>query len=255
MVDIPKKIFIIPYRNREEHKLHFQIYMKHILEDEEEDSYKIFFVHQNDNRPFNRGAMKNIGFLVIKDIFPMDYKNITIVFNDIDTLPYKKNLLNYETKKGVVKHFYGFNFALGGIVSITAGDFEEIGGFCNSWGWGLEDNLLNKRAIDKNLTIDRSNFFKILDPNIIHVNDNIKKILSKQETWRYADKDSDSVFDIKNLNYRISNEFIHVDWFDSKFSAANETYYSETNRTKIYKDKRFDPNRRSRMNSLNFFMK
>ena len=58
--------------------------------------YKIYYIHQNDKREFNRGAMKNIGFMVIKDKYPNDYQNITLVFNDVDTMPYSKNFLNFN---------------------------------------------------------------------------------------------------------------------------------------------------------------
>ena len=47
---------------------------------------------------FNRGATKNIGFLAMK--YPDTYKQITFVFNDVDTIPNKKNLFNYKTRKG-----------------------------------------------------------------------------------------------------------------------------------------------------------
>ena len=75
----PKTIFIIPYRDREYHKEHFNVYIKHILSELDPISYEIFFIHQADNRPFHRGAMKNIGFLAMKERWPNDYKNITFI--------------------------------------------------------------------------------------------------------------------------------------------------------------------------------
>ena len=122
----PKIVFIIPYRNRENDKIHFEVYIKYLLEDFNKDDYEIYYSHQNDSRAFNRGAVKNIGFIAMRDKYPDDYKNIVFVFNDIDILPIRKDLLNYYTTKGVVKHFYGFNYALGGIFSITGYDFEKI---------------------------------------------------------------------------------------------------------------------------------
>lgn len=45
----PKKIFIIPYRNRENQKAEFLKHMReNILADEPADSYEIYFAHQCD---------------------------------------------------------------------------------------------------------------------------------------------------------------------------------------------------------------
>ena len=237
----PTKIFIIPYRNRVQHKTHFDIYMKYILEDIPKHEYEIFFVHQQDNKPFNRGAMKNIGFLAMKDKYPQHYKNITFIFNDVDTVPYRKNLLNYNTNVGTVKHFFGFHFALGGIVSIKGSDFEKTGGFPNNWGWGIEDNTMNRRVVSSGIKIDRSVFFPVLNHNIIHVTDGVKRMLTKEEVWRYDEALLDTFRDIKNLVYKIENEFIQVSSFTTKYSHNSQTYYTSNSPGLIQRDKRFIP--------------
>jgi len=226
-MSIPTKIFIVPYRNRLTQKHFFETYMKYILEDLPSSDYEIFFIHQNDNNPFNRGAMKNIGFLSMKAKYPNNYKTINFIFNDIDNLPYKKNLLNYNTEQGIVKHFYGFNFALGGIFSIKGADFEKSGGFPNFWGWGLEDNIMLNRLVNIGIKINRDQFYPFLDRNIIHINDNITKLHTKQDIYRMNNNTSDNFHDIKNLVYTIENEFVQVKSFTSKFNPKNDSFYNK----------------------------
>jgi hypothetical protein len=240
IMNIPTKIFIVPYRNRENHKNHFEIYMKYLLEDIPCTDYEIYFIHQNDKRPFNRGAIKNIGFLAMKAKYPNDYKNISFIFNDIDTMPAKKNVLNYNTEHGTIKHYYGFTFALGGIFSIKGGDFEKIGGFPNYWGWGLEDNCIQIRVLNAGLKIDRDNFFKIADHNILQLCDGLSRLITKQDGWR-MNKTDDTYHDIKNLEYTIENDIVQVKNFTTKYDPKHETFYAKPPGNKIPIDPRFNP--------------
>lgn len=251
-MSIPTKIFIIPYRDRATQKHFFETYIKYILEDIPAIDYKIFFIHQNDKRPFNRGAMKNIGFLSMKAKYPNDYKNITFIFNDIDTIPYKKNLLKFDTDSGIIKHFYGFNFALGGIFSIKGADFEKCGGFPNYWGWGLEDNDIHKRVLNAGLKINRDNFYLFLDRHIIHINDNVTKIHSKQDVSRHINNSSDTINDIKNLVYTINDNMIDVTNFTSKYHVKNEQFYNKHYTENFGVIKNFDNNNKHSLSKFKF---
>ena len=82
---IPEIIFIIPYRNRKEHKFFFDRHIKHVLEDIDPTTYEIYYAEQKDNRPFNRGAIKNIGFIAMMEKYKNNYQDITFVFNDVDS--------------------------------------------------------------------------------------------------------------------------------------------------------------------------
>jgi len=223
---IPKIVFIVPYRNRESQLAAFKSHMKYILEDYNKEDYVIYYIHQTDKRVFNRGAMKNIGFIVVKNKYPNDYKNITLVFNDVDTMPVKKNLFNYDTVPGVVKHFFGFTFTLGGIVSIKAGDFEKINGFPNFWAWGYEDNLIQKRIEKIGLNIDRTIFYKIGDKNIIQRNEEIMREVNQSEYNRYMRNTPEGIYSIQNLDYSIDNEsgFVNVKWFNTEYNPNVNAY-------------------------------
>ena len=197
----PKLIFIVPYRDREQQLSFFTRQMDYILEDYNEDDVSIMIIHQNDTRSFNCGAMKNIGFLIVKEKYPDDYQNITLVFNDVDTLPFTKNFLNYTTQSGVVKHFYGFTHTLGGIVSINAMDFEKINGFPNFWSWGYEDNMFYDRVVKAGISINRKQFFPFADKNILHFYDGYLKQVNKKEFDRYATFTTEGIRSINNLYY------------------------------------------------------
>jgi hypothetical protein len=220
---IPKIIFIVPYRERPQHLHFFKEQMAKVLSNIPKTDYKIYILHQQDDRKFNRGAMKNIGYLVVKELYPNDYKNITLVFNDVDTMPYTKNFLKYDTVPGNVKHFYGYKFALGGIVSITAGDFEKTGGFPNFWAWGYEDNTLKQRVDKVGLKMDYTQFYPIKDGNILQLSDGEYRNVSRTEFDTYIKNDADGFRDIRGLTYNIVEDtgFVNVTAFEPKTPDDN----------------------------------
>jgi hypothetical protein len=238
---IPKRIFIVPYRNRVQHKFFFSKYMSFILE--EKDDYEIYFCHQCDARTFNRGAMKNIGFLAAKNKYPNHYKDINFIFNDVDTIPFYK-IFDYQTTEGIVKHHYGFKYALGGIVVIKGSDFEKLNGFPCFWGWGMEDNVLQKRCEAYGIMVDRSQCYNIGSPEILQLFDGISRIISKKDPWRGEyDNGVDGIKTISNLKYNIDDksenpndnifiinnpfiQYINISTFLTSIPFGSEEYYS-----------------------------
>ena len=211
-MNVPKLIFIVPYRDRELQKKFFHRHMTtYILEDLKPEEYEILYIHQKDERPFNRGAIKNIGFLIVKEKYKEDYKNITLVFNDVDTSPLCPGVFNYETKSKEVKHFYGFKHALGGIFSIKGEDFEISGGFPNFWSWGYEDSVYQERVLNKRLNINRREFLPILHKNVLLLHDDVYRLVNRQEFERYSNNTKEGFQDIKNLKYNFNEETGLVD--------------------------------------------
>jgi hypothetical protein len=215
----PKTVFIVPYRNRIQHKFFFSKYMSFILESK--DDYEIYFSHQCDARSFNRGATKNIGFLAVKAKYPNSYKDINFVFNDVDTIPFH-TIFNYETTLGTVKHYYGFKYALGGIVVMKGADFEKVNGFPCYWGWGMEDNMLQTRCNTHKIVIDRSVFYPIGSPQILQLFDGVSRLITKKDTW-LNDIGQDGLRTISKLVYTIDDKSANPN--DNIFSVVNSRIY------------------------------
>ena len=170
--DIPDKVFIVPYRDRNPHKMVFINVMPQIIK---HLNYEIFFIHQQDSRQFNRGAMKNIGFLHAKEKWPNHYKNMTFIFHDIDSISYYKDQFTFDTVPGVINHFFGYKHTLGGIFAIKGSDFEKVGGFPNIWNWGGEDNIFLDRVKQFNM--------RIIYPQFIQASDNVKNMIYLWHGW------------------------------------------------------------------------
>ena len=250
MTSIPKRIFIVPYRNRPEQKFFFCKYMEFLLE--YMTDYEVYFSHQSDERSFNRGGTKNIGFLAMKAKYPDDYKNITFIFNDLDTIPFNR-IFEYETTQGIVKHYYGFDHSLGGIVVMKGCDFELINGYPNFWSWGFEDACLQKRCLNAKLVIDRSNFYKIGSPEILQLFDGMDRIINKKDPHKlHTDTGHTGLRSIHKLEYTIegasTNEkdnlyqgmpdnygYINITSFLSETRFEDDEYYTYDLREPIAK--------------------
>lgn len=232
---VPEKIFVVPYRDRVEHKTIFLHYMKHILEGE---NYKIYIVEQNDKRHFNRGALKNIGFMTAKKNYPNDYKNMTFIFHDIDLLPYKKGLFDYTAKEGEASHYYGFKFLLGGIVAMNGNDYERINGFPNYWAWGWEDNALQLRFKTRlNGKVNRDKFLVMGDSKVLSYYHGLYRTTSSTNQDQYHKEYKDhliysGIHSIKELeiNQKHDNEnviHIEVNNFLTEFPEDKYVYRTE----------------------------
>jgi hypothetical protein len=145
---------------------------------------------------------------------------------------------------GVVKHYYGFKYALGGIVIFKGADFERINGYPCFWGWGMEDNALQKRCDAYGLTVDRSIFYNIGSPEILQLFDGISRIISKKDPWRGEhDNGIDGIKTIHQLKYSIDDKsenpndnifsvhnnrifFINISTFLTHIPFGSEEYYS-----------------------------
>jgi hypothetical protein len=135
-------------------------------------------------------------------------------------MPFNK-ILNYETEHGVVKHYYGFKYALGGIVVMKGLDFERTNGFPCFWGWGMEDNVLQKRCERLGIKIDRSVFYNIGSPEILQLFDGISRIISKKDPWRGEhDNGIDGLKSISQLKYTIDDKSDNPN--DNIFVVHNE---------------------------------
>jgi hypothetical protein len=144
-----KLAIIVPYRNREEHLKKFVPHMRDFLLNKD-ISYNIFIIEQDNDKPFNRGKLLNVGFDQSRAA------HTYFCFHDIDMLPGSPKS-DYSKVKGACRlsHFVSqFNFIPrpesefgGGVIMIDKDSFIKVNGFSNDyWGWGVEDNDFSIRC-------------------------------------------------------------------------------------------------------------
>lgn len=138
--------FVIPYRDRLAHWVQFY---PHIVAHSKGRYTPYFWVaEQSEGRPFNRGALLNLGTLAVKAEFGPEAR---IVLHDIDMLPsshvnycaMEADFVHLATSCTQFKNQMPYRDYFGGVVMTTVSKMESVGGFPNNfWGWGGEDDAL-----------------------------------------------------------------------------------------------------------------
>lgn len=160
---------VVPYRAREQHLAIFvQMVRAYFARDklDREIPYRVLIVEQENGLPFNRGALKNIGFVLGREA--SDYT----CFHDVDYIPVWADYSWSDAPVGIVWHgaenrpirvnrpdrgvrhdlanFYGG-------AALTPNDlFAQVNGYTNAhWGWGPDDLDLKHRFAAAGIAMGR----------------------------------------------------------------------------------------------------
>ena len=149
---------IVPYRDREEHLSRFIPEIQSHLEKTSIDDYEVFVINQDNDLPFNRGWLCNIGFTLAKNA-KCDY----VCFHDVDMLP-EDDSCDYSwvdrptqlsTRLSNNKYKLPYPEYFGGVTLFPVQHFELINGYSNEyWGWGFEDDDLLYRCRTAGLPLE-----------------------------------------------------------------------------------------------------
>lgn len=150
----PRLGIVVPYRDRQEHLDIFIPHMRRFFRTDKLNSEidcRILIVEQTAGLPFNRGAIKNIGFTYLA--LQLDY----VCFHDVDLLPISADYQRSSNPAMIVSQ--GLDFSpdfikqlFGGVVIIEKEHFERANGHSNDyWGWGFEDVDIRERLLRINL--------------------------------------------------------------------------------------------------------
>jgi hypothetical protein len=150
---------VVPYRDREPHlRIFVQMVRAYFARDkvDRDIPYRALIIEQEPGLPFNRGALKNIGFVLGRD--DSDY----MCFHDVDYIPVWADYSYSQIPVAIVWHgaesrpirvshrdrgvrhdlskFYGG-------AALTPNDlFAKVNGYTNAnWGWGPDDLDLKHR--------------------------------------------------------------------------------------------------------------
>lgn len=201
---------IIPMRNRESELKTLVPKLKKAFDAQNID-YRIFIIEQSKENLFNKGKLINAGFKEILKKYPNSQH---FVFHDVDIQPQDPEIINYKFYGDGIRHPYGVELYLGGIVFSNKKSFVNMNGFSNEfWGWGFEDTDLQLRASLLKVGIDRTGFIprrstpRILDPlsqNTGNKTDSVnREVFLKHKSKYESDPKTIQEDGLKNCEYRV----------------------------------------------------
>jgi hypothetical protein len=206
-----KLSIVVPYRNREQHLSQFipfmEEYLKHLSNGKDYES-RIVIVEQDDEKPFNRGKLLNIGFAESKDC---DY----FCFHDVDMLPVNSDYSPVDSPTHMAAEAEQFGWKLpydgyfGGVTMFDKESFEKINGYANEyWGWGAEDDdILTRCSIMKVPTFRKPGRYRSLAHERVISNDLYTKNLDKLHLFQMKSTEERVMKDgLTTLSYEKSDE-------------------------------------------------
>lgn len=179
----------VPFRARGKHtfrKEQLSRFIKHIQNYMEiihpNIRYRIVIIEQDNNEPFNRGFLLNIGFVECekRTICYIKY----YIHHNCDLFPEikSKKILNYSYPGSDVRDLFGFYGGLGGICIMNRNAFKLVNGFPNNClCWSTEDEIIKQRCERNNIKILRPIYNEyVLEEN--HVRDSSFQKLNQINT-------------------------------------------------------------------------
>ncbi|CAB3254050.1 unnamed protein product [Arctia plantaginis] len=149
---------LVTYRNRQKQLDVFLPYMHNFLR-KQNIHYKIYLIEQQDNKPFNKGVLYNIGVKqAINDKFPC------LILHDVDLLPLDASNLyactndprHMSASIDKLRYVLIYDFLVGGVLAIRADQYVAVNGFSSKFvGWGGEDDNFAYRLSSHNLNVVR----------------------------------------------------------------------------------------------------
>lgn len=197
--DVPT--IVIPHRNRQSH---LRCVLARFAE------FPVIVVEQADDKPFNRGALLNIGYVRARACGAS-----RVVLHDCDLVPDDTLLAMYQEPwpKPVVHfgaRFRRYNNSaryFGGVHGFVGGSFP---GYPNHfWGWGGEDDALRKRVRLGDVTYARHGEYLDLE-GLRHAKDKLRTLRKEEKCmnrWELLHAD-----DASNDNHRTSTLRFHASW-------------------------------------------